>query len=70
MLAFLMLAIWFQEIAATPSPVASPAHVLLREESVVVERSGRQTTTTRSVIRVLTAYESEEGDILPIRRPL
>ncbi len=58
MLAFLLLATWFQEIAAAPSPVGSPAHVLLREESVVAERSGRQTTTTRSVIRVLTAEGS------------
>jgi len=50
---------WIQEIATVPSPAGPPAHVLLREESVVAERSGRQTTTTRSVIRILTAEGSK-----------
>ena len=54
MIALFLFATWFQEIAIAPSPVGSRAHVLLREESVVAEASGRQTTTTRSVIRILT----------------
>ena len=58
MVALLLLATWFQEIAAAPSPVGSPAHVLRREEYVVAEASGRQTTTTRAVIRILTAEGS------------
>ncbi|MCX6603447.1 MAG: DUF3857 domain-containing protein [Acidobacteria bacterium] len=49
---------WFQEAATAPSPTGPSAHVLLREESVVAEPSGRQTTTTRSVIRILTAAGS------------
>ena len=58
MIALLLIATWFLEIAAAPSPVGSPAHVLFREESVVAEASGRQTTTTRAVIRILTAEGS------------
>jgi transglutaminase-like putative cysteine protease len=78
MLAFLLLTSWFQEVASAPSPAGAAAHVLLREESVVVEPNGRQTITTRGVIRILTpagaryaragvAYDSGNGQLVEFR---
>ena len=78
MLAFLLLTSWFQEVASAPSPAGAAAHILLREESVVVEPNGRQTTTTRGVIRILTpagarharagvAYDSGSGQLVKFR---
>ncbi len=65
-------------MASAPSPAGAAAHVLLREESVVVEPSGRHTTTTRGVIRILTsagarharagvAYDDASGNIVEFR---
>ena len=54
LLALFLLSSWFQEPASHPSPAGAPAHVLLREESVLVEPDGRQTITTRGVLRILT----------------
>ncbi len=48
---------WLREAAAQPHPAYPPqtkAVVLLNEEKVLVEASGKQTTTTRVVIKVLT----------------
>ncbi len=78
MLAMLLLATWFQAVAAVPSPVGPSAHVLLREESVAAEASGRQTTTTRSVVRILTpegsgaaragiSYDASGGRVVSFR---
>lgn len=78
MLAFLLLTGWLQEVASAPSPVGAAAHVLLREESVMVEPSGRQTTMTRGVIRILTpagaryaragvVYDSANGQLVEFR---
>jgi len=54
LLALLLLSSWFLEAASHPSPAGAPAHVLLRDESVLVEPDGRQTITTRGVLRILT----------------
>lgn len=78
MLALLLLTSWIQEAASAASPVGAPAHVLLREESVTVHPSGRQTITTRGVLRILTpagaryaragaAYDSAGGQLVEFR---
>lgn len=78
MLALLLLTSWFEGVVSAPSPAGAAAHVLLREESVVVEPSGRQTTTTRGVIRILTpagvryaragvAYDGVNGQLSDFR---
>lgn len=78
MLALLLLTSWIQEAASAAPPVGAPAHVLLREESVSVDPTGRQTITTRGVLRILTpagaryaragvAYDSVEGRLVEFR---
>jgi hypothetical protein len=65
-------------VASAPSPAGAAAHTLLREESVVVEPNGLQTTITRGVIRILTAagaryaragvaYDSGSGKLVEFR---
>ncbi len=78
MLALLLLTSWFQEVASAASPMGADAHVLLREESVIMDQTGRQTITTRGVVRILTpagahharagvAYDSAAGQLLEFR---
>jgi transglutaminase-like putative cysteine protease len=55
---------WLREAAAQPHPAYPPqtkAVVLLHEEKVLVEASGKQTTTTRMAIKVLTLEGKAEA---------
>ena len=48
---------WFRELATAAHPVYPPqtnAVVLLHEEKIVIHATGKQTTTTRQLIKILT----------------